>query len=93
MTAFRKKRPAHTRSVFQFRSQRKYQSRDASWYRSKYLVTVATTVAAAMAAVAAIAATAVTADATTVATKVAVERAACVVVAAKVTENSLRSCF
>ena len=90
MTAFRKKRPVHTRSVFQFRSQRKYQSRDASWYRSKYLVTVATTVAAAMAAVAA---TAVTADATTVATKVAVERAACVVVAAKVTENSLRSCF
>ncbi|MGI9446675.1 MAG: hypothetical protein ACR2NI_03335 [Pirellulales bacterium] len=56
-------------------------------------MTVATTVAAAMAAVAAIAATAVTADATTVATKGAVERAACVVVAAKVTENSLRSCF
>jgi glycine cleavage system H lipoate-binding protein len=78
MTAFRKKRPAHTRSVFQFRSQRKYQSRNASWYRSKYLVTVATTVAAARAAVIAIVA------ATTVVTRVANGRAACVVAAAKV---------
>ena len=78
MTAFRKKRPAPTRSVFQFRSQRKYQSGNVSLYRSKYLVTAAMTVAVA------IAATAVTMAATTVATKVAVERAACVVAAAKV---------
>ena len=79
MTAFRKKRPAHTRSVFQFRSQRKYQSRNASWYRSKYLVTAATTVAVAIAAVIAIVA------ATTVVIRVANGRAACVVAAAKVT--------
>ena len=52
------------------------------WYRSKYLVTAATTVAAAIAAIAAIAATVA---ATTVVTRVAAERAACVVAAAKVT--------
>ena len=78
MIVFRKKRPVLTRSVFQFRSQRKYQSGNVSLYRSKYLVTAAMTVAVA------IAATAVTMAATTVATKVAVERAACVVAAAKV---------
>ena len=78
MIVFRKKRPVRTRFVFQFRSQRKYQSGNVSLYRSKYLVTAAMTVAVA------IAATAVTADATTVATKVAVERAAFVVAAAKV---------
>ena len=78
MIVFRKKRPVLTRSVFQFRSQRKYQSGNVSLYRSKYLVT------AAMAVAVAIAATAATVDATIVATKVAVERAACVVAAAKV---------
>jgi hypothetical protein len=71
--------------VFQFRSQRKYQSGNVSLYRSKYLVTAAMTVAVAIAATAVtMAATAVTMAATTVATKVAVERAACVVAAAKV---------
>ena len=78
MTAFRKKRPAHTRSAFQFRSRKKYQSGSASLYRLKYLVTAATTDAAATAA------TAATVAATTVATKAAAERAACVVAAAKV---------
>ncbi len=84
MIVFRKKRPVLTRSVFQFRSQRKYQSGNVSLYRSKYLVTAAMTVAVAIAATAVIAAIAVTMAATTVATKVDVERAACVVAAAKV---------